>query len=94
MVKKIIIRIAIIIAIVLASVSGYYFVIDRESNIPENLDFIIDIKTEHFMGRKVFKLSPKKEILELQNTIKKESPLNHRDPSLCYAPVHKNIFSV
>ncbi|MBR0350854.1 MAG: alpha/beta hydrolase [Clostridia bacterium] len=69
MVKKVIIRIVIIITIVLASVTGYYLIIDRESNIPNNISNIVETKTEHFMGRRVFKLTPKNKQLQNKNEL-------------------------
>ena len=61
MVKKVIIRIVIIIVIVLASITGYYLIIDRQSNVPESINNTVNLETEHFMGRKIFKLEPKLE---------------------------------
>ena len=61
MAKKVILRSLLIITIILVAITGYYFVIDRQSNVPESIKEKVNIETNHFMGRKVFKLTPKEE---------------------------------
>lgn len=61
MIKKVLLRIVLIISIVLIAIGCYYFIIDRQSIVPDNINNVINIDTEHFMGRKVFKLTPKQE---------------------------------
>ena len=61
MFKKVLLRIILIISLVIIAIGCYYFIIDRQSNVPDNINKVINIDTEHFMGRKVFKLTPKQE---------------------------------
>ena len=61
MAKKIIIRSLIIIAIILVVITGYFLIIDRQSNVPDEIKEKVNIETNHFMGRKVFYLTPKQE---------------------------------
>lgn len=56
--KKIIIGILILIIIVLTGIAGYFFVLDIETQIPEELDKDTIVETEQVMGRKVFTIYP------------------------------------
>ena len=58
MVKKIVLRVILIIITLLVVIGGYFFLIDIESNVPEELEKQVSVETNVFMGRKIFKISP------------------------------------
>lgn len=59
MVKRIILEIILIIITVLVVICGYYLVMDIESQAPQEIQEKVNIETQEFMHRKLFKISPK-----------------------------------
>ena len=58
MVKRIILEFILIVITVLVVICGYFFIIDIESNVPQNANLDVNIETKEFMSRKVFIISP------------------------------------
>lgn len=58
MFKRIIKRILILIITILVVITGYFFIVDIESKVPDNIKDEISIETKEFMTRKVFEISP------------------------------------
>lgn len=59
--KKIILGVIIFIITILAAGAGYFFIVDIETQIPEDISKDITIETEQVMGRKVFTIYPQNE---------------------------------
>ncbi|MBR3249074.1 MAG: alpha/beta hydrolase [Clostridia bacterium] len=60
--KRLIISIIIIFISISILIPGYFFIVDIESKIPQTIDDELKIETSTFMSRKIFTISPKKDM--------------------------------
>ena len=60
--KRIIICVITVLILILFIITGYFFIVDIESKIPQTIDDEVNIETNIFMSRQIFTISPKKDI--------------------------------
>lgn len=61
MLKKTILIILLLTVFIILLITGYFIFIDIESKVPKKLEINYNIKTEEYMNRKLFIITPKKE---------------------------------